>query len=622
MNRSPSLAVLTLVVLFAAAVQGGGVLDQLDALAKPEKLTGQRDFLPPDQAFVLLEKTAADGGLALSWDIQPGYYLYRDKLKVTAVTLGLALAAPRLPEGEIKQDPEFGAVKIFKHQLEVAVSVTARPPATEVLEAEVRYQGCAEDGICYPPIKKRVAFSNNGAGPASAAGLAVSLAGADLSAAGEQGAAERIASDLGQRSLAVTLVSFLGFGLLLAFTPCVLPMVPILSGIIVGQQQPVSATRGFALSSVYVVAMALTYALAGVVAGLLGRNLQAAFQQPAVLIAFSLLFVALAFSMFGFYELQLPSSVQTRLDRLSRAQRGGSYVGVAVMGALSALIVGPCVAPPLAGALAVISQSGSALVGGSALFALGIGMGLPLIALGTSAGGVLPRVGAWMENIKRVFGVVFLAVAIMFLSRILPGPAILALWALLLIVSAVYLGALDRPSERATGWQRFKLGLGLASLVYGLTLLIGAAGGADDPLQPLAPLVGARAAAPGRAALSFAPVTSLAALEQALLSARNAGQLVMLDFYADWCVECKHLESQTFADAEIAPRLAGLTLLRADVTAGSEADRALLAHYGLFGPPAVLFFAGGEELRGKRITGFVAAQEFKQHLASLGARHP
>ena len=616
MDKSRCFALLTLLVSFTGGAQGG-VLDEIDALAKPEKLAGQRDFLPPDQAFVLIEKTAADGALALAWDIQPGYYLYRDKMKVAAVTPGLTLGELRLPEGEIKQDPEFGAVKIFKHQLEVSVPVTAHPSGIDVLEAEVRYQGCAEDGICYPPIKKRVAFSNAGFGASFAAG-ADTVPGAG----GEQSAADRIASELGHRSLAVTLLSFLGFGLLLAFTPCVLPMVPILSGIIVGQQQPVSASRGFLLSSVYVVAMALTYALAGVVAGLLGHNLQAAFQKPPVLIAFSLLFVTLAFSMFGFYQLQLPAALQTRLDRVSRAQRGGSYLGVGVMGALSALIVGPCVAPPLAGALAVISQSGSAVVGGSALFALGIGMGLPLIALGTSAGGVLPRVGAWMENIKRVFGVVFLGVAIGFLSRIVPGPVTLALWAGLLIGSAVYLGALDRPDERASGWRRFNQGLGLASLIYGVILVIGAAAGGEDPLQPLAPLVGARATTHSSTASAFAPVTTLAAVQQALASAGSAGQPVMLDFYADWCIECKHLEKQTFAHADVAARLAGLKLLRADVTAGSAEDHALLKHYGLFGPPAVLFFVHGEELRGNRITGFVTAEEFNKHLDRISALRP
>ena len=623
MDKSRCLALLTLLVSFAGGAQGG-VLDEIDALAKPEKLAGQRDFLPPDQAFVLIEKTAADGALALAWDIQPGYYLYRDKMKVAAVTPGLTLGELHLPEGEIKQDPEFGAVKIFKHQLEVGVPVTARPPGADVLEAEVRYQGCAEDGICYPPIKKRVAFSNAGFGASLAAGPAALAAGADTvpGAGGEQSAADRIASELGHRSLAVTLLSFLVLGLLLAFTPCVLPMVPILSGIIVGQQQPVSASRGFLLSSVYVVAMALTYALAGVAAGLLGHNLQAAFQKPPVLIAFSLLFVALSFSMFGFYELQLPAALQTRLDRVSRAQRGGSYLGVGVMGALSALIVGPCVAPPLAGALAFISQSGSAVVGGSALFALGIGMGLPLIALGTSAGGLLPRVGAWMENIKRVFGVVFLGVAIGFLSRIVPGPVTLALWAWLLIGSAVYLGALDRPHERTSGWRRFNQGLGLASLVYGVILVIGAAAGGEDPLQPLAPLVGAGATTHTSTANAFMPVTSLAAVQQAVASARSAGQPVMLDFYADWCIECKHLEKQTFAHADVAARLAELKLLRADVTAGSAEDHALLKHYGLFGPPAVLFFVHGEELRGNRITGFVTAEEFNEHLDRISAPRP
>ncbi len=621
---------MLLLALFAGGAPAG-VLDEIDNIAKPEKLAGQRDFLPPDQAFVMTESTAADGSLVLRWDIQPGYYLYRDKFKVSPATPGLTLGEPRIPDGETKQDPEFGAVKIFKHAAELSVPVSARPAAGGVFEAEVRYQGCAEDGICYPPIKKKVAFTaaadsaapvSAGGSPGSAAGNATNTSGNAPSAGAEQGAADRITTELKQRSLALTLVSFLGLGVLLAFTPCVLPMVPILSGIIIGQQQPVSASRGFALSSVYVVAMAATYALAGVAAGLLGHNLQAAFQKPAVLIAFSTLFVALSLSMFGFYELQLPNALQTRLDRMSRAQRGGSYLGVAVMGSLSALIVGPCVAPPLAGALAYISQTGSAVVGGSALFALGIGMGLPLIALGTSAGGLLPRVGAWMENIKRVFGVVFLGVAIMFLSRILPGPVVLALWALLLIGSAVYLGALERHHEHASGWKRFNQGLGVASLVYGVTLVVGAAAGGEDPLQPLAPLAGARANAATTSQASFVKVDSLAAVEQQIASARSAGQPVMLDFYADWCIECKHLEKQTFAHAEVAPRLSGMKLLRADVTAGSADDKALLEHYGLFGPPAVLFFTDGQELRNNRVTGFVEASEFNGHLDRLGTTRP
>ena len=620
MDQSRRFTLLSvLLACFAGGVQGG-VLDDLDRLAKPEKLAGARDFLPPDEAFVLHEATAADGSLQFSFDIQPGYYLYRDKFKVTAATAGLTLGAPRLPDGEIKQDPEFGEVAVLKHQAEVAVPVTARPPGGEVVEAEVRYQGCAEDGICYPPIHKRLAFAPSTGATAAASGA--STAGLAAGAA-ESSATDRITAELGQRSLTVTLLGFLGFGLLLAFTPCVLPMVPILSGIIIGQQQPVSARRGLALSSVYVVAMALTYALAGVAAGLLGRNLQAAFQAPVVLAAFSALFVLLSLSMFGFYELQLPAALQTRLDRVSRAQRGGSYVGVAVMGALSALIVGPCVAPPLAGALAYISQTGSGLIGGSALFALGIGMGLPLIALGTSAGGLLPRVGAWMENIKRAFGVVFLGVAIMFLSRILPGPLSLALWALLLIGSAVTLGALDRPHERVSGWRRCAQGLGVAALIYGVTLMVGAAAGGDDPLQPLAPLVGARATATAATEASrFTSVQSVAAVEEELIRADQAGQAVMLDFYADWCIECKHLEKQTFADAQVAPRLAGLKLLRADVTNGSPADRTLLKHYGLFGPPAVLFFTGGRELRDNRVTGFVAADEFGGHLDRLKRAAP
>lgn len=625
MDRTRRFCLSLLLCLACLPGARAGVLDALDQLAPAETLAGARDFLPPDQAFVLAEPATDGDRLVFAWTIPDGYYLYRDKMKATAVSPGVTLGAPELPPGEIKQDPEFGEVAVYKHAARVRVPVTA-PAGTTTAEVEIRYQGCAEDGICYPPQRKRLVFTLAGAAAAAAppptAGTAFSPSQSGLETGAAGNAADRITAELGERSLTMTLLTFLGLGLLLAFTPCVLPMVPILSGIIVGQQQPVSAGRGFLLSSTYVVAMAAAYALAGVAAGLLGQNLQAAFQQPAVLVAFSGLFVLLALSMFGFYELQLPSALQTRLDRLSRAQRGGSYLGVAVMGALSALIVGPCVAPPLAGALAYISQTGSALTGGSALFALGLGMGLPLIALGTSAGGLLPRAGAWMESIKRVFGVAFLAVAILFLSRILPGPVVLALWALLLIGSAVYLGALDRPAQAASGWRRLHQGLGLAGLIYGATLVVGAAAGGEDPLRPLAPLVAGRATGAPSTEASFVTVKGLAAVQSEVARAQAAGQPVMLDFYADWCVECKHLEKQTFAHSDVAPRLAGLRLLRADVTESSPEDKALLEHYGLFGPPAVLFFEGGRELREHRITGFVAAAEFNGHLDRLAAARP
>jgi thiol:disulfide interchange protein DsbD len=572
-------------------------------------LAGARDFLPPDEAFAMREVTAADGALVIEWDIAPGYYLYRDKTRITALTPGASLAAPELPTGEMKDDPEFGKVAIWREHARVRSAVVERPTGGGLFEAEVRYQGCAEDGICYPPIRKPVAF-----------GVVAAASGFAAATAGDLAPSERIARDFDQRSLAATLVVFLGLGLLLSFTPCVLPMVPILSGIIVGQAGG-GARRGFVLSVVYVVAMAASYALAGVIAGLLGHNLQVLFQHPIAVGSFSILFVLLALAMFDVFNLALPARWQQGLERLSRTQRGGSYIGVAVMGVLSALIVGPCVAPPLAGALAYISQSGSGLVGGSALFALGLGMGLPLIALGATTGHLLPRVGAWMVGVKQVFGVIFLAVAIYFLSRIVSGPVVLALWAALAFGVGVSLGAFDRPVVALTGARRLRQAAGLLALVYGVVLLVGAAAGADNPWRPLLPFAQSSTGAPG-AMTRFIPVRTIADVERAVTAAQADGQQAMLDVYADWCVECKHLERKTFTDPAVVTRLSKLSLLRVDVTADDQADRALLAHFDLYGPPALLFFADGQELRSARINGFVDAADLLEHLATFAAARP
>lgn len=588
----------------AAAATAGGVLDRLDRLTGGSPV---REFLPPDEAFVLSHDVDADGGLVVAFDIEPGYYLYRDKLALEPVTENLALADPVLPPGEMKEDPEFGRVAIYRDRIAVTAQLVRLPERDGMLEAVVRYQGCAEDGICYPPQRRTVSFLPTGAvsaaAPAPGAPVVAGLSDAD-----------RITRDLASRSLLATFATFLGLGLLLSLTPCVYPMVPILSGIIVGQREPVTTRRAVALSTTYVLAMALTYALAGVAAGLLGRNLQAAFQHPAVIVSFSLVFVLLALSMFGLFELQLPARVQSRLDRLSRSQRGGTYTGVAVMGVLSAVIVGPCVAPPLAGTLAYIGQTGSGVIGGLALFALGLGMGAPLIALGASAGVVLPRAGRWMETIKRVFGVVFLAVAVWFLERLLPGPLTLVLWGALAIGSAVFLGALDALERGAPVSARLGKGLGLGLLVYGAVLIVGASAGGEDPARPLAPLAGSPAP---REANRFIAVKRAEDVEAAIRAARAQGRAVMLDVYADWCIECKHLERETFADAGVAARLAEMVLLRADVTANDPVDQALLDRFGLFGPPAVLFFRDGEERRQERLLGFADADEFSRRLDRL-----
>lgn len=415
----------------------------------------------------------------------------------------------------------------------------------------------------------------------------------------------------------MTLLSFFGVGILLAFTPCVFPMVPILSSLIVGQRGEVTTRRAFSLSLVYVLAMAVTYTFAGVMAGLFGANLQAAFQNPWIIGSFSAVFVLLALAMFGFYNLQLPSALQTRLSELSNRQRGGTYIGAGVMGLLSALIVGPCMAAPLAGALIYIGQSGDAVLGGAALFAMSIGMGIPLLAVGASAGRWLPRVSGWMTTVKAVFGVLLLALAIWMLDRIVAPQVTMTLWGVLLIVTAVYMGALTGLMPEAAGWDKLRKGAGLVMLVYGGLLLVGAAGGGHDPLQPLngVSFTAGSNAATAEAGLRFTRVKGVAELDRELRAAAAAGKTAMLDFYADWCVSCKEMERKTFSDPKVQAALANTVLLQADVTANDAADQALLKRYGLFGPPSILFFGeDGVERPPYRLVGFLDADDFLTHV--------
>jgi thiol:disulfide interchange protein DsbD len=580
--------------------------------------------LDPEQAF-RLSSTIDGSTVRLRWDIAPHHYLYRDKLAIVAIEPKGILGQPVIPEGEEKSDPFLGQVRIFHNVLEVSVPVQG-VAAGQKLELNVTYQGCAEAGICYPPMEQRVELTVGA--PAEATATSAAPVGVALS---EQDAiAEKLKS--GSTWLAIGLFFLAGLGL--ALTPCVFPMIPILSGIIAGQGEQLTTRRAFVLSLVYVLAMALTYTIAGVLAGLFGSNLQAAFQNPWILGAFALVFVALALSMFGFFELQLPSSVQSRIAELSGRQRSGSLVGVAIMGLLSALIVGPCVAPPLAGALIYIGQTGDAVLGGAALFALSLGMGLPLIAVGTLGGKVLPRAGAWMDTVKAVFGVLMLGVAIWLLSRVLPDALTLFLWAMLAIASGIYLGALEpvsHPSyqtyhasreltghmepvgKERLGWTRLWKALGIVLLAWGLLMLVGFATGQGTPLQPLRGLAGAgtaqAATAPG--GLVFQRVTDVAALERALADAKAAGKPVMLDFYADWCVSCKEMEHYTFPDPAVRQAVAGAVLLQADVTRNSADDKALLKRFGLIGPPAILFFgADGQERRASRVVGYLPPAEF------------
>lgn len=609
-KRALGLLAVLFALLGTAGSAGAGVLDRLGSLSGDAP-----EFLDPAVAF-RLQHAVVGGNLELTFDIAPGYYLYRDKMKLESADPAAAPGELQRPAGEMKDDPEFGPVAIYRDAVTLRAPLGAAAGSAAPLALTMGYQGCAEDGICYPPSKREISLTASELAAAAVPTTAGPDAAVPPPPAQRRLTADDIAGSLAERSLLAVCGTFFVFGLLLAFTPCVFPMVPILSGIIVGQTQPVSTGRGLVLSSVYVIAVAATYALVGLAAGLFGHNLQATFQQPAVIIGFSLVFVALALSMFGFYELRLPAAVQNRLDALSRSQRGGSLIGVALMGLLSAIIVGPCVAPPLAGALLYLSHEGSAVTGGSALFALGLGMGAPLLLVGASAGQLLPRAGAWMDAVKKVFGVLLLAVAVWFLERILPGPVTLGLWAVLAICSAVYLGALDALTPADPGWRRLAKGLGLAVLTYGVVLLVGAGAGADDPFSPLQPL--ARRDQAAAAELPFVAIKGVPGLDTEIARARAAGQPVMLDFYADWCIECKHLERETFRHASVQSALSGVVLLRADVTANDAADRELLQRFQLFGPPAVLFFdRNGAELRDNRLVGFVGPDDFATHLAAL-----
>jgi len=571
--------------------------------------TGQNAFLSASQAYILSVNIRDPQTLVLRWDIAEGYYLYRDKILVNAVTpADLQLGDLQSAPGKVKQDEYFGRMEVYYDQAEVVLPLIRNDKGTLPITLDIAYQGCAEAGFCYPPVNEIIDLTLPANQLTSAPRDNDRRSSAPLS---EQ---DRIAQLLGSDQALLTALGLFGIGLLLAFTPCVLPMIPILSSIIVGQGSDVTTRRAFSLSLVYVLAMALTYTLAGVLAGLFGQNLQIAFQNPWILTAFSLVFVALAMAMFGFYELQLPERWQSRLNNISNRPQRGKYLSVALMGCLSALIVGPCVAAPLAGVLIYIGLSGDAWMGGFSLFMMSMGMGLPLLLIGTSAGKLLPRVGPWMTSIKAVFGVLLLGMAIWMLERILPGPASLLLWAALLIGSAVNMGALNRLEPEANGWQKLWKAAGLFLLIYGGTLIIGATSGNNDIFQPLKGL-GSSSITNNNNHAIFKPVKGPAGLTTAIHAASQRNQAVMLDFYADWCVDCKKLEKTTFSNPAVIQALSNIQLLQADVTDNDDLDQALLKQFGLFGPPAILFFdARGNEITHRRLIGFQSADEFLTHV--------
>jgi thiol:disulfide interchange protein DsbD len=607
----------------AAAVTAASPLRSLfePAAAAAGSYLGEGDVLDPEVAFVFSAEVVDPNTLRARWDIAPEHYLYREKFTFELKGAdGVVLGSAVIPKGEEKHDEFFGDIQVFHDRVEALLPLERNRLEATKVTLVAGYQGCADAGICYPPMKKETGLTLPTATVAKAALPVVTAAAVAAPAAEPLSEQDSLAAALAGGSTLLTLLTFLGLGLLLAFTPCVFPMIPILSSIIVGHGATLTTRKAFTLSMVYVLAMAATYTVAGVIAGLFGANLQAMFQNPWVLGSFAAIFVALALSMFGFYELQLPSALQSKLTEVSNRQRSGTLTGVAIMGLLSALIVGPCVAPPLMGALIYIGQTGDPWLGGAALFALSMGMGAPLVAIGTAHGQLLPRAGAWMGVVKAVFGVLLLGVAIWMLERVLPAFVAMLLWALLLIISAIYMGALEPVRDAASGWKRLWKGLGVVLLIYGGLLLIGTASGGRDPLEPLLHLRtamgGPAAMAGGQAAhLQFERVKSVEDLGRAVKAAAAKGQPVMLDFYADWCISCKEMEKYTFSDQRVADALSGVRLLQADVTANDDADKALLKSLGLIGPPAIIFYgADGQEKRNYRVVGFKGPEEFAAHV--------
>ena len=590
------------------------------------------DFLNPDQAFTLRAELNNSKKIALKWEIAKGYKLYRDRVKISADGGNAKLQDPVLPKGIMITDPSTNEkLEIYHDKLAVDIPVVK---ADGAFTLNVEYQGCAEDGLCYPPMTKSFkvdpskpgVLSPAGETPVADAGAVAAPAPSEQAAAAPAPAPPAVAksadsdlnlakSTLAGGSLWKISLAFLAFGLLLSFTPCVLPMIPILSSIIVGEGE-VTRRRSFLMALAYCLGMALVYTSLGVAAGLAGEGLAGALQKPWVLMVFALLLVTLSLSMFDVYQLQMPASMQTKLSKTSGNLKGGRFVGVFFMGALSALIVGPCVAAPLAGTLVYISQTRDVVIGGLALFSMAMGMSVPLLLVGLSAGSLLPRAGAWMIGVKYVFGLLLIAVAIWMVSPVLPAPAVMVAWGAFAVLCAVFLGVFEKSAEKSTIAQKFGKAFGLVLFVVGVLELVGATSGGTNALEPLSQLHGSATVASGEEKkVNFTRIRTAAELDQALQSAKKP---VMLDFYADWCVACKEMDRFTFHDPKVISQLNNLTLLQVDVTANSADDRELMKRFGLFGPPGMIFFdTKGTEIPESRIIGFLEADKFFSHVGKF-----
>jgi len=616
---------------------GGG-----SSLSDMLSIESEDEVLDPEVAFTLDPVNISKGVARFKWNIAEGHYLYKKRFSFELISPDNANAAnPVMTAGLWEEDAFFGKSEVYRNSATVELPVSLPANAKEAL-IKVGYQGCADIGICYPPIFKEVKITGmpttatlastdtsgtsqnpiansgnttlaNSSASAVTANNTLALQTATANEPIIQNEQDRLADSLKGGNKWLTIATFFGMGLLLTFTPCVLPMIPILSSIIVGSGENTSTGRAFVLSLVYVLAMALTYTIAGVLVGLSGENIQATLQHPYVLTAFALLFVLLSLSMFGFYELQMPQFIQNRLTSVSNKQKSGSFGGVATMGFLSALIVGPCVTAPLVGALIYIGQTGDAVLGGAALFALSMGMGLPLLIIGTTFGKYLPRAGAWMDITKAIFGVMLLGLAIYMLDRVIPAWATMLLSAILLITVAMFMGVFDSLASDAAGWRRVSKGLGFTALVYGTLLMVGVATGTGTLFRPMQGLsiAGNSSQSDAQEHVTFQTVKSLDQLNTRLAEARASNTPVMFDFYADWCISCKEMEAFTFTDQKVAAKMKQGLLLQADVTANDEQDKELLKEFGIFGPPAIIFYdANGVEQKNARVVGFMSAEKF------------
>ena len=565
---------------------------------------------PANEVFQVSANVLDPNTFVLTWQFKPGYFLYSDRISIKAADdSNLKLGKIRLPQAMNKTDHKGRTYGVYRNQLSLPVSVLGERPGETLLD--LHYQGCADDGFCYPPETRQIKLGiDDQLALNSAEFYTPSADSKQDTKTGEAPNSSNMESVFSNHHWAIAMLMFYGFGLLLAFTPCILPMVPVLSGIIVGHGQNISTRKAFFLSLSYVLSMAVTYAIAGAIVATLGSNLQITMQSPWAISLFSLLFVLLAISMFGYFELKLPVSWQAKLATINRSQASGHYISAAIMGCLSTLILSPCVTAPLIGVLGYIAQSGNVFTGSLTLFCLGLGMGTPLILIGTSAGRWLPKAGHWMNAVKYFFGIVLLAVAIYLMSRILPAALIMALWATLLIFSGIYAGALI-PAQ--THHDKFKQASGIIMLVYGLLILIGASMGESNPLQPLA---GWTRAASTPITLVKESVRTVAEVEAAL--AQALGKPVMLDFYADWCETCQTLEENTLKDPRVLAALKHFVVLKADITSNNANDKALLSHFKVVAPPTFLFFdTEGEEVPQLRLVGDVSTEDFLKHLNVL-----